>query len=453
MWSAIYLCCLLLAGYALVECLCLSLTRIERFGLAATMGPGIFGICLIFLSMAGRVPTRDEILILGAIFAAVFAMARGFGRRPPPPALPAERTPKWISLLFPLVISYGILAVGADVLVMPTMEWDAFAIWQFKAKVLALAPLYPRPAYFYDVRLSFSHLRYPLLLPMISAGIQVANHSFREGLGKIPCYLFYIGMGACIWGLVRRCRGRTAAIIAAGLVLTLPVIYRFGGSGTAEMALTAFYAVSIIAILRWQQNQRWGDLLLAALASAAMAWTKNEGQALALINGLVILVLTPRPLGRRNLLAVAAFAAIVVVLLLPWLLFIRGLPRTDEDYAARLNLHEMATHLDRLTTIAHAMARQPWVAKNWGIFWYVLAALALFQWRGSMSRAVLTLWVLLGLHVLAYVPPYMVTNWDLAELLPNTIDRFFMHMLPPAALLIGLLWPRPALTVDHGLEE
>jgi 4-amino-4-deoxy-L-arabinose transferase-like glycosyltransferase len=357
------------------------------------------------------------------------------------PALPPQRISERFMLLAGILIGYGLVIVALDVTVFATPIWDAFAIWQFKAKVLALAPLYPPPAYFYDVRLSFSHLRYPLLLPMICAGIQVANHSFREGLGKIPCYLFYIGMGACIWGLVRRCRGRTAAIIAAGLVLTLPVIYRFGGSGTAEMALTAFYAVSIIAILRWQQNQRWGDLLLAALASAAMAWTKNEGQALALINGLVILVLTPRPLGRRNLLAVAAFAAIVVVLFLPWLLFIRGLPRTDEDYAARLNLHEMATHLDRVPDIALAMLREFVSIKDWGIFWIILLALALLPGARIRSRAILTLWVLLALQILAYFPPYMVTIWTLNPLLVLTIDRMLMHMAPAAALLIGLLWP------------
>jgi hypothetical protein len=209
------------------------------------------------------------------------------------------------------------------------------------------------------------------------------------------------------------------------------------------MALTAFYAASIICILRWQERQRWNDLVLAALFSAAMAWTKNEGQVLALINALVILALTPNPRSRRNLLAVLAFAAIVFLLFLPWLLYIRPLPRSDEDYAGHLNFHEIVTHADRLPAIALAMARELILFKDWGIFWILLIALALLQRSQTNSRTILTLWVLLALQLLAYFPPYMVTIWTLQPLLVLTIDRLFMHMMPAAALLIGLLWPTP----------
>jgi hypothetical protein len=448
MWSALYLCCLLLAGYASLGCLSISLARIERLAMAAIIGPAIFGLCLIFLSMMGYRPTRGEILMLGAIFGIVAAIGRIAGRHEPSPIFPRERIPIWALLLCPVVIGYGLYALGTDVLVFPTLEWDAFAIWQLKAKVLATVPLYPRPAYFFDVRLSFSHLRYPLLVPMISAGIHAANNSLREGLGKLPSYLFYIGLGASIYGLVRRRRGRTPAIIAAAFVLTMPVVYRYGGCGTAEMALTAFYAASIICILRWQEFQRWGDLILAALFSAAMVWTKNEGQPLALINALVILILTPNPLRRKNLLAVLAFAGIVFLLFLPWLLYIRGLPRSDEDYAARLNPHQVAAHLDRVPTIAWVMAKEALAFKDWGIFWILLAALALLHWNHMNSRTLITLWVLLLLHVLAYFPPYMVTIWTLKPLMVLTIDRLFMHLLPAAALLLGLLWPVPPTRLE-----
>jgi 4-amino-4-deoxy-L-arabinose transferase-like glycosyltransferase len=278
---------------------------------------------------------------------------------------------------------------------------------------------------------------------MISAGIDAANQSLREGLGKIPAYLFYIGTGICIYGTVRRSRGRTAAIIAAGLVLTAPVVYRYGGSGTAEMALTAFYTASILCILRWQQEQRWGDLILCALFSAAMAWTKNEGQALALINGIVILVLSPRPLGRRNILAVLAFAGIVIVLFAPWVLFIHPLPRSDEDYAGHLNMHAIFANLSAVPTIAWAMIKESLTIKDWGIFWILLAALAVSQRSSAKSRAIFTLWTLLALQALAYFPPYIVTIWTLKPLLILTIDRMLMHMLPAGALLIGLLWPAP----------
>jgi hypothetical protein len=441
-WCAIYLGALLVAGDALIGCLGADLNRWERFGFTAILGPGVFGYCLIALSMLTSPPSRGQVLVLGALFAVLAGICRWM-RKAKKPVLPPVRMPERLRLVYALLIGYGLVIVALDVSVFSTPVWDAFAIWQLKAKVLATAALVPRPSYFFDVRLSFSHLRYPVLWPMICAGVHAANQSLREGLGKIPAYLFYIGTGASIYGLLRRYRGPTPAIIAASLVLTMPVIYRYGGSGTAEMALTAFYAASIICILRWQEHQRWNDLVLAALFSAAMAWTKNEGQALALINALVILVLTPNPRSRRNLAAVGAFAAILFCLFLPWLLYIRPLPRSDEDYAGRLNFHEMLAHLDRLPTIAMAMARESILFTDWGIFWILLIALALLQRRQMNSRTIVTLWVLLTLQLIAYFPPYMVTIWTLRPLLLLTIDRLFMHMMPAAALLIGLLWPAP----------
>ena len=56
----------------------------------------------------------------------------------------------------------------------PLVEWDAFAIWGFKAKVLVHEALRPAPAYFHDLTLSYSHLDYPLMVPFLTAGAYAA---------------------------------------------------------------------------------------------------------------------------------------------------------------------------------------------------------------------------------------------------------------------------------------
>jgi hypothetical protein len=42
----------------------------------------------------------------------------------------------------------------------------------------------------------------------------------------------------------------------------------------------------------------------------------------------------------------------------------------------------------------------------------------------------------------------MVTIWTLKPLMVLTIDRLFMHLLPAAALLLGLLWPVPPTRLE-----
>jgi hypothetical protein len=163
MWCVLYLCCLFVAGYAVAASLARTASLLEIAALSLCMGPAIVGILLIFLSILGIRPTRLEILIITALFAALAIFS--FTRRSPE-NVRSTSVPKWLMLICLAAIAYGIIAIVVDALGFPVIEWDAFAIWQLKAQVLALQPLHPRPEYFSNLNLSFSHLRYPLLVPM-----------------------------------------------------------------------------------------------------------------------------------------------------------------------------------------------------------------------------------------------------------------------------------------------
>jgi hypothetical protein len=417
-------------------------SRLERWGLCACLGPGIFGLCLIFLSFAGMRPGRGEILILATIFAAAGIIVHFTQRKHlPQPVTQTSATSRswWIICL--AVMAYGLYMIASNVLVYPVVEWDAFAIWQLKAKVLALHALNPRPEYFSNVNLSYSHLRYPVLVPMISAGAGAMTNRL-EDFCKTPALLFYAGLGAIVFATIRRLNGTTAALAGTALLLSLEPILRYGGSGTAEMALTAFYGCSLVCILRWQESGDWGSLLLAAIYSACMAWTKNEGMALAAINAVVLPIIARPEFRRRGLLAGVVLVAIVAVLYSPWAIFVRGLPGTDENYLSRLTPHEILGNSSRLPTILEAILLEFVNVSNWGVFWIVVFGLAILQRRQLARRPIAAVGLLLVLHLLAYIPAYMVTTWKIDELLRVTTDRLLMHAAPAAALLIGMLWPR-----------
>lgn len=444
MWCAVYLLCLLLAGCGAAAWAPGPRNRFERFGLAACLGPGLLGLILIAFSMAGIGPGRAEIIgvsILLFLPAAARRRTLSSGRRDLP-KLRFDATTIW-TILFLAAIGYGLFIVAAAALRGPTLEWDAFAIWQLKAKVLALHALRPMPDYFSSVGLSYTHLRYPILAPMISAGALVMAGRIGDEMGRSPYLLMYAGMGALVYGYVRTRRGHLAAIAAAALLMTLPALLQFAGSGTAEMPLTAFFAGSVICILRWPEQRRWGDLFLAALFSLCMGWTKNEGLALAAINALVILVLTPPPRVRKNLAAAVVFAVILAAGCIPWLIFIHGLPHTDEDYIHRLRPSQIAAGARHLPLVLKSIFGELVNWSDWQIFWLIPLALSAYQFRFRPTRAVVTLWALIVLQLLAYIPPYLVTPWDLGVLLPMTLSRLLLHLAPAGALLIGLQWPSP----------
>jgi len=348
---------------------------------------------------------------------------------------------KWWIAFSLAAIAYGLFVVARDALFVPAIEWDTFSIWQLKAKVLATYALSPRPDYFSDVTQSFSHLRYPVLVPMLSAGVHAMTGRIDDELGKTPFLLMYLGLGAVMYAALKAWRGPLIALTASALLLTTPVLLAYAACGTADLALLAFYACSLICILRWLTDRRLADLLLALLFTACLAWTKNEGMMLGALNVLAILALTPQPLRPRHLAAAAGFALALAALCLPWLLYTRHLPNTDENYPAHLHLPEILSHLSRLPLILRGMLGDSLNWHRWGLFWIVLLLVTLLQWPRPASRPIVVLWILLLLHLLAYLPPYMVTTWDLAVLMQNSQSRLLLHAAPAAALLIGLQWP------------
>lgn len=438
MWCILYLCCLVVVGYPAAAGLARAATRLEIAALSACIGPGLMGISLIFLSMLGLRPAAWEIFAITALSAVI----GGFVWRQRKPAEPfsisGQNPPVLWTILCLIALAYGVFSVGYDALAIPVTEWDAFAIWQLKAKVLALHPLIPHPAYFYDLSVSYSHLRYPLLVSMVSAGMHAMTGQLDDS-AKAISLLWYLGMLAVVYSLVRRLNGKTAALTAIALMACSLPMCRYAGSGTAEVALTAFYACSLLCIIRWQQTASYEYLILAALFSALMAWTKNEGLALSAINALVVAFMGKNR--KKSLLAAASLAAIVAVIYLPWILYTWGLPRTDEDYVGRLNLHQMISNAAKFVPAMTGIALELLNAKNWGLFWEIAAALALLQWKRFKDPAVAAIGMLLLLHLLVYIPPLVVANWKINELLYTTSARLMLHVAPAGAILIGLLWP------------
>lgn len=134
------------------------------------------------------------------------------------------------------------------------------------------------------------------------------------------------------------------------------------------------------------------------------------------------------------------FISIVAILIAPWLLYVRGVPRTDEDYANRITVATIAAGLPRLPVILRTMGREFIDWRKWGILWVGAAALGALRWRGFDRRAAGTLWALGLLHLMVYVLAYLATNWDIYELLPITMDRLLLHVAPVGAMLMGVMW-------------
>ena len=174
-WIALYVLLLVLAGYAALALVWQGERRplAEIVGFSLALGTGTVATLLFWASLLGFAPTRG-LLLVGATAALGTIAGMGWtGRlllptRVPPAGL--TRADWW--LVIPVAVLVGMTGlVAVHALGFPFYEWDSFAIWGLKAKVVAHESLAaPRPAYFHDLTLSYSHPDYPLLTPFLLAG-------------------------------------------------------------------------------------------------------------------------------------------------------------------------------------------------------------------------------------------------------------------------------------------
>jgi 4-amino-4-deoxy-L-arabinose transferase-like glycosyltransferase len=354
----------------------------------------------------------------------------------------------WIVVPLVLMLA-GLAMIAVGSLSVPLVNWDAFAIWGLKAKVLAHEALRPTPAYFHDLTLSYSHLDYPLMVPFLTAGAYAAMGTVDDQTGKLVSVLLDFLLVPMIYvGLRWKLRRLPAACLSA-IAALLPVMFRYGGTGCADLPLTMFYAGSLFYVAKWIDRQQPEDLTLAILFSGFTAFTKNEGLVLALANGVVFLGFGFGSGWRSKWVGSAAFFAGLLVIDGAWLAWSQGLPHSHEDYGSKLLSMQLLTHLPRLKQIIPAMIVQTTELQTWSLLWIMTGIMALWGRRAFTRPYVLATWILLGLHLIIYVLAYSVTPWDLTVLEPMTVDRLLLHAVPAVIFLAGWHWAEAGTGLCH----
>lgn len=409
---------------------------LDLLGMSLCLGSGALPALLMGLSMLGIAPKQ------GIVFAVCLAgflglIALAWRRRLPQIALPIFPRlvrSEWIFMLLAgVLIGVQVLAIGLAAFTLPAIEVDAWNIWGLKAKVLYFEPMTPRPAYFSDLSLSYSHLDYPLLVPMLWAGVYGAMGGVNDLAGKGVLAVPALGMILLLYGALRDLLHRPPAMLLTAIATGVPAMARWNAQGVADPVLATFMLGAAVCLMRWLESQRTGDLIAAGIFSSFAALTKLEGSILPFSVLLAIVLLRPRRW------AFAAYGITLALLVFPWFLWSRGLPRTHEDYVSRLTASQLSLGMGRLAELAGLIATQLW---NW--LWVIpigmLLLTALAGWRGFRDRRALAVWIVLLVQLSACTVAYLVTPWELPVLVPITAARLLLHVLPLIILLTALHW-------------
>jgi hypothetical protein len=240
-------------------------------------------------------------------------------------------------------------------------DWDAWAMWGAKAKVLALGkgPL--------DEVTRFGSPEYPLLWPSLWAFTGWLGGGWEEHWAK--------GWGAILlaltaWQIMVHVRAEstspltTAEVLPAVMFVSMPFVSLAASWAYAEPAYWLALACAWSALIALREQPCGWTATVAGLLLAATMYTKNEGAVFAAIAGAWLLPRREvRLVHKLTVYATAAFA------FLPWLAWTRLLHGLDTTSAGGFVTLADAVHrlgTSGVATVAH-MLRIALDPRLWGL--------------------------------------------------------------------------------------
>jgi hypothetical protein len=336
----------------------------------------------------------------------------------------------------------------------PDGGWDAFSIWNVKAKFLAGGPGAWRNAMAPvagGTLVGASHPGYPLLLPSAVASAWTIQGESASAAPSALGVLFTFATAAMLCGAVAYLRGEAAGLIALLLLVASEGFASQAGSQNADIPL-GLYLLATLALIAFAGDHGWphGTLLLAGLCCGLAAWTKNEGLPFAILT----LAAVAWKAGRKaaGWMALGAVPAVALLAAFKILLVHDAeavLPKTLGEAFAKV------TDVSRWMQITASFVQSIW---QMGTPWahpVMLAAILAFA-LGLAPRTLVLQQIWLAVPVVGLLAAdflvYLTTTADLTWHLSTSNLRLMVQVWPALLLLTFLVIAPPALPAAPSLE-
>jgi hypothetical protein len=398
----------------------LLLTRTPfRTGLAVFTGIAAATLLLPPLVYLGLSPSVPVVLGLGAAAAAAGLV---FGRRVRAVA-PFEPLPL-VVLAAPLVL---LAARGAE---KPVDQYDAFANWSLKAKLLYFDRGFANASIAPPV-----HREYPLGLPSLEAYVFHVVGSANTRVAHVLFAVFLGGLALVAWNVLRPHVNALPLTAGLSLLLWMPAARDQALSAYADVPLACLF-VSAVLLFGGEQ------LALGSVFAAAALATKRDAVAFcAVLYGVAFIALLVRR-ERERLRALAASAACVALSAVPWRVFDATHDLHDRDVSPSLSRADQLGFV--FSRIGHLVVERAYL---WVLPLATVAAVVMLV-RGRDRQIALGVLALGAGLVAALAIVYVSGTTGVRYLVRSTAARTLITPTLLAAAVLPLLITR-ALDVEQ----
>ncbi|MCP4353134.1 MAG: hypothetical protein GY795_47390 [Desulfobacterales bacterium] len=281
LFAAFFLICCLWPGRELLFPL-VSVKTSFAVGLGTGISSCLFFVCLLFFDSVNRFSVITEITVLAAL--TVFSLLYIIRKRNCNASIEINHVlpVKWDLYSFLFVIFWIVLILAVLFFIFrslntPHGDWDAWAIWNMRARFLFRSG--DRWALAFSDQYPWSHPDYPLLIPGNIA--RIWNYTGKETLTApaATAFMFTFATLGLVAGSMSYLRCPVRGLLAGLALMGMTSFTSHGASQYADIPF-GFYLSAIVILFFLQDRipeKASQFAFLAGIMAGFSAWTKNEG--------------------------------------------------------------------------------------------------------------------------------------------------------------------------------
>ncbi|HUB34931.1 MAG TPA: hypothetical protein VMA31_17975 [Bryobacteraceae bacterium] len=389
-----------------------------RAGAGAAGGMGLVSCLFFLLGVLAGSPAAAMVVELALLAWAALDLFRRRGSAPRM-GVAAGRTPVLLAVSAVLVVAIATGAIAAGWQFNPLGNWDAWAIWNLRARFLASGAGLASRAWSPALG-QMTHPDYPMLVSALVGRCWAFSHSVSPIAPQAVGYAFFLALLALVGGGVAALRGPVLGLLAALVLAASPALVHEVPAQYADVPLACYFAgAAVFAML--------DEPIAGGILAGFAAWTKDEGALFLVVFGAAILIFRRQAFSRAAAGAMPGIALLVV--------FKLGLAHANSSSLLASSLPGAAQRVTEGSRYGAILASFGRELAGLGVGWYhpvlplAAAALALRFDRSRAREAAFAGVVALGL-LAGYFGVYSVTSNDLAWQLQTSLGRLLVQVWP-----------------------
>jgi hypothetical protein len=346
-------------------------------------------------------------------------------------------------ICFTVVLIFALLSFIMYYINRPHGFWDAWAIWNMRARFLfrsgnqyinAFSSLY-----------SWSHPDYPLLLPCNVARIWTYVGYESKFAPILIALLFTFSTVGLMVSSLSQMRSPSQGLLAGMFLLGFSSFVDTGANQGADTPIGYYFLATIILFCLYDQKikKRLHFVLLAGAMSGFASWTKNEGLLFIIaIIAARFVVIFPTDSFRSYIKEMIVFLAGVLPIMLIIIYFKTQLAPTNDLISGQ----SFKATLSRLSDFHRYFIVGKFYLNNFYeifkgriIFFLLYIIFCGFSSNKQFRKGVNTSLFVLFFQLLGYFIVYIITPHEIKWHLNASLNRLFIQLLPSAIFIFFLV--------------